>query len=137
MRTLIFLILCSAALAAPNFQRTTPQLRLQDGRVLREVSIVSFASTVVMAKWAGGQGTIPYQLFPADWRDALEPMRPRASSAKPRTESVVAAVAERKAEVAAAASDVAGLEALVAQQSAEIADLRKRVETLEQRFRQY
>lgn len=136
MRTLLFLVLCSAAFAAPNFQRTIPLIRLQDGRVLREVSIVSFASTVVMAKWVDGQGTIPYQLFPADWREALEPMRPRATAGKPRGEAAPAVTAERKVE-AAAGSDTAALEALVAQQAAEIADLRKRVETLEKRFRQY
>jgi hypothetical protein len=137
IRTLLFLVLCSAACAAQNFQRTIPSLKLQDGRVLREVSIVSFASTVVMAKWADGQGTIPYQLFPAEWREALEPMRPRPSAAKPRGESAVAAVAERKAEVVVVAADIAAVESLVSQQAAEIAELKKRVETLEKRFRQY
>lgn len=137
MRTLLFLVLCSAALAAQNFQRTIPLIRLQDGRVLREVSIVSFASTVVMAKWADGQGTIPYQLFPVEWREALEPMRPRASAGKPRSDAAITAVNERKVEAGAAAPDSAAVEALVAQQAAEIADLRKRVETLEKRFRQY
>lgn len=137
MRTLLFLVLCSAAVAAQNFQRTIPLIKLQDGRVLREVSIVSFASTVVMAKWADGQGTIPYQLFPVEWREALEPMRPRASAARPRSEPVAAAVAERRNEVAAVATDTAGMEAIVAQQAAEIAELRKRVETLEKRFKQY
>ena len=141
MRIFFFLALCSASIAAQNFQRTIPQIKLQDGRVLREVSIVSFASSVVMAKWADGQGTIPYQLFPSDWRDALEPMRPRASTGKPHSDpagtSAVVMAAERKAETAATGSDPAATEALITQQAAEIADLRKRIEALEKRFRQY
>ena len=42
------------------------ELKLLDGSVLKNVTLVSFGSVTLMAKWDGGRGTIAYTQLPAD-----------------------------------------------------------------------
>src|SRR5476651_1916092 len=48
------------------------ELKLQDGRVLKNVTLVSFGTATVMAKWDGGRGTIAYALLPSDVQSELK-----------------------------------------------------------------
>ncbi len=78
MKFLLWLLafaLCAAA--EPDLRRPIAEVSLKDGRTLKNVSIVSFASASVMAKWDGGRGTIAYDAFPDEWQLELNKQRPR------------------------------------------------------------
>ncbi len=83
--TFILYALCSAAAAgepvAPAVISTPiPTLELTNGRILRNVVIVAYGSTTVMARWDGGRGTIPYAILPTDIRSVAEHSRPVPST---------------------------------------------------------
>jgi len=59
-----------------NLRDPLPTVVLKDGRILRDVKIISFGGSTVMAKWTGGQGTIAYNAFPDAIRKAAEAQRP-------------------------------------------------------------
>lgn len=83
MKTLLFLFAWVGVLAVNaaeiDLNKTIASLALGDGRILTNVSIVSYAPTALMAKWDGGRGTISYELFPADYTSALSKRRPNAA----------------------------------------------------------
>lgn len=56
MRILAFALFLTLALnlEAVDLSRPIAEVRLQDGRVLHQVRIVSYGSTSVMARWDGG-----------------------------------------------------------------------------------
>ena len=87
LRLFLFAGLIGAALAAQDkpapvdLRDPLPTVVLTDGRVLHDVKIISFGGSTVMAKWAGGQGTIAYAAFPDAIRQAAEARR----SAAPQT----------------------------------------------------
>jgi hypothetical protein len=137
-RIILFLAFSVGATAAPDLRRSIAVLTLKDGRILNNVTIVSYASSAVMAKWDGGRGTIQYQQFPDDWRNELEPMRPKPSPTQVRVQPTVTISTP---ETAAARSDNTApsgggeLEKMMAQQAADIAALRTRLDAIEKRLR--
>lgn len=60
-----------ATLAAVDVRRPIPEVTLKDGKVLKNVVIVSFTTNAVMAKWDGGRGTIRHEQMPADLLAAM------------------------------------------------------------------
>lgn len=70
----IVLIVCVAA-AEVNLNALIPELKLTDGRILKQVTLVAFSPTAVMAKWEGGRGTLAYEKFPAEYHAALAKRR--------------------------------------------------------------
>lgn len=121
-----FVVAGSFAFAAVDINKPIAELTLKDGRLLKSVEIVSFASSSVMAKWEGGRGTIPYDSFPAEYKDALVKMRPAAKSpAPPTTLSAPSAEQRVAAELARQAKAKAGAEAQ-AKQDAYVKDLVER-----------
>lgn len=81
-RLLFFLLIASASIfGAVDVSKPISSISLRDGRVLKDVQIVSFASTAIMAKWEGGRGTISYDLLPAEITDAIAPLRPKQQQA--------------------------------------------------------
>lgn len=81
MKTLALLLLFAAAVfAAPNLNKPIAELKLNNGRVLKNVEIISYASSAVMAKWEGGRGTLRYEDFPDEYQTALATERPKPST---------------------------------------------------------
>lgn len=74
------LTLAASALCAVDLNKPIAELSLADGRTLKNVTFVSYASSAIMAKWDGGRGTISYDLLPEGIASAAEKMRPRPSS---------------------------------------------------------
>ena len=78
MKTIIlFIVLAIHALGAVDLNKPISELKLKDGRTLKNVLVVGFASSAVTAKWDGGRGTIAYELFPAEYSKELESHRPK------------------------------------------------------------
>jgi hypothetical protein len=77
LSVLAFLVVVSVVLAAVNLNDPIAELRLKDGRTLKNVVLVSFATTTVMARWDGGRGTIAHELFPEAYQETLTAMRPK------------------------------------------------------------
>jgi len=79
-RVLLVLALCLnavLAIADPiDLKAPIPLLLLKDGRELRNVQIVSYATDTVMAKWERGRGTLPYSMLPQEIAEAAILMRP-------------------------------------------------------------
>lgn len=152
LRLLLFLFVGGLAMAAPDVRRPIFLLILGDGRTLTNVTIVSYAHSAVMAKWDGGRGTIPYELFSQEWQKALEPMRPPPASVSVRPpppppapaapagakDGTGAAGPEGEASAPGAATETGTgeTEKALAGLAAEIADLRARLEKIEKRLRQ-
>jgi hypothetical protein len=83
--------LASAAFGAEvNLDRPIPELKLRDGRTLRNVAVMSYAPTAVMAKWEGGRGTLTYDVLPDGVREAAGQRRPAASAAPVKSPPVTA-----------------------------------------------
>ena len=77
--------------AAGGVSRRIPELRLKNGTVLHDVSVVAVGSTTLVAKWDGGQGSILLKLLPDELRTELAPpvaavSRPVNSSSTPPIE---------------------------------------------------
>jgi hypothetical protein len=73
-----FLLGCIQLLVASDSYRVgqpIPEVRLKDGRVLSDLTIVSFTAETVMAKWKGGGGTIRFSLLPDDIQDSTKKFR--------------------------------------------------------------
>jgi len=84
MKTLcLFLFVILAASAPASFKPGTPidEISLKNGRVLKNVQLVSFATTAAMAKWDGGRGTIPYSDLPDDFVKELKQFIPVPAAA--------------------------------------------------------
>lgn len=73
----LFLAICAAAVAAVDLDKPVAELRLKDGRVLKNVTIVSYATSAITARWDGGRGTIAYDQLPDDVRSAAEKLQPK------------------------------------------------------------
>jgi hypothetical protein len=69
-------IACVAYASEVDLNRPIPSLTLRNGKVLQDVTLVSFSATAVMAKWNGGRGTIAYDDFPSAYQKSLERVRP-------------------------------------------------------------
>lgn len=69
--------------AAPDLSATIPELKLNDGRVLRDVSIKAYNSRGVMARCADGIIQIEYSLFPAEYQPALAEKKPAPTTSQP------------------------------------------------------
>jgi hypothetical protein len=65
-----------SAFASIDVNAPISMVRLKDGRELKNVTLVSFTPTSVLAKWDNGRGTIAYDSLPADLAEAVKPMRP-------------------------------------------------------------
>jgi len=74
----LFLVFALAVVASAgvDLSKSIPSLALKDGRTLENVTLVSYGSKAVMAKWDGGRGTLAYELFPEDYAPALASNRP-------------------------------------------------------------
>ena len=101
---------CAALLsAAVDLNKPIAELKLKDGRALKNVQIVAFASSAVTAKWDGGRGTIAYDLFPAEYGEILADRRAKATLPPPPT-AQMSLEAAAKAEAAKLARAKAGAE---------------------------
>lgn len=58
-----------------------PELKLADGRTLKQVEFVSYSTTAVMARWEGGRGQLKYELLPNDVRLAALKRKPAGATA--------------------------------------------------------
>jgi len=74
-----FAIAASAALGAIDLGKPIAELKLNDGRTIKNVVFVSYSSSAIMAKWDGGRGTIAYEALPTDIAAAASSMRPKAT----------------------------------------------------------
>jgi hypothetical protein len=74
---LLVVLAASAAFAAVDLNKPIVELTLKDGRILKNVVLVSYATSAVMAKWDGGRGTIAYDQFPEIYKGALAEARQR------------------------------------------------------------
>lgn len=77
---LLFLFAVAALAADPNLNKPIAELKLRDGRTLKNVQLISYAASAVMAKWEGGRGTLRYEDFPDEYQTALTAERPKASA---------------------------------------------------------
>ena len=68
----VFMTLGLMARAEIDLDRTIPEVRLKDGRVLHQVEIVGYSEHVVMARWDDNRGTLAYQDLPAELVNAIE-----------------------------------------------------------------
>jgi hypothetical protein len=59
-----------------NLSDPLPTVVLSDGRILHDVKIVSFGDSAVVARWAGGLGTIAYTALPEPIRKVAEAQKP-------------------------------------------------------------
>ena len=82
MKTIrLMLALISATLfAAVDIAKPIAELKLKDGRTLKNVTIVTFNASYVMAKWDGGRGTIRYEQMPDDLRAVMPNQRPNPAA---------------------------------------------------------
>ncbi|MEO6874069.1 MAG: hypothetical protein ABI222_04535, partial [Opitutaceae bacterium] len=48
-----------------------PEVKLKNGTVLHDVTVVAVGSTTVTARWAGGRGSLALAQLPPDMRAAL------------------------------------------------------------------
>lgn len=71
-KTCCLLWLAAASLlAAPLFDEPVAKLALKDGTVLRDAQARGFLTKVVMVRYQGGIRTVPYELFPDEFKAAL------------------------------------------------------------------
>jgi hypothetical protein len=77
---LSFLFLLLVAFAA---SQTYPEIRLKDGRVIKEVEVLGYSAASFMAKWQGGRGTVAYINLPDDLRETFEAKKPAQKPAEP------------------------------------------------------
>lgn len=59
-----------------NVTRPIPEVRLKDGKTLKNVLLISYAESAAMARWDGGRGTIAYGNMPDDLVKAIGERRP-------------------------------------------------------------
>lgn len=74
-RWLIVEELSESTAIAVNFNQPIRELRLFDGRTLSNVFVMSVGENHLAARWRGGQGNIPYDLLPEEYREAATKMR--------------------------------------------------------------
>ncbi|MEO6873490.1 MAG: hypothetical protein ABI222_01575, partial [Opitutaceae bacterium] len=70
-----------------------PEVKLKNGTVLHDVTVVAVGSTTVTAKWAGGRGSLALAQLPPDMRAALTPAASSQAASAPVQSSVSAAPA--------------------------------------------
>jgi len=78
---LLAFVVCSA-FADVDLNKTIAELPLKDGRSLKNVVLVSYSPSVVMAKWDGGRGTIAYEQFPDEYQQNLAATRVKTKTVK-------------------------------------------------------
>jgi hypothetical protein len=79
--------------------RPIPELRLTDGRVLQSVTVVTVGPSVVMAKWDGGRGSIPFALLPDDARAYYATIAPKPVATQPEPQKRSASGSRRGSEL--------------------------------------
>lgn len=93
-RTVLFTALLMATAFGQeeiNPFRPVAEVRLSDGRILRDFRALSYTREGINGSWSGGRGVVPYDLFPTEWGNAIARFRPRPSQmpAEERRPSVV------------------------------------------------
>lgn len=95
----------------PIVEEAVAELKLTTGRVLYDVMARNFSETAVSVTHRDGKQIIPYEQFPAEYRDALLDRMPRPKALDPKEEArKMAAIrekAQKKAEQAQAANEAA------------------------------
>lgn len=71
------LLLSSIGFAAPLINEPVAELHLTSGKVLYDVQAKGFAQKTVLVKHREGAETIPYDQFPAEYKDQLIQKRPQ------------------------------------------------------------
>lgn len=79
---LVIVAVRTTAVEAIDLTKPLAELRLKDGRLLKNVTFTSYAASAIMAKWDGGRGTIQYDVLPANVAAAASAKRPAASVGK-------------------------------------------------------
>ena len=81
--TCAFVALALLVLDAPAAEfakgKLIPEVRLRNGTVLHDVTVVAVGNTSVVAKWNGGRGSIPYSQLPSAMAADLAPPPPPAA----------------------------------------------------------
>jgi len=72
-----FMVGATFALGA-NYERgqVIPEVKLKNGTVLHEFKVIGIGATAVVARWAGGQGSIALTQLPQEMQAALAPAAP-------------------------------------------------------------
>jgi hypothetical protein len=96
---LLALVVCLQA--APDLAQPIAELKLADGRVLREVQIKAYNSKGVMVKHADGVAQVNYDQFPEEYREAVlakkpAPVAPTAVAPNPAAPKPGAQAAKNK-----------------------------------------
>ncbi|HEY9155017.1 MAG TPA: hypothetical protein VIM69_07805 [Opitutaceae bacterium] len=78
-----FLTAVALASAAPLFDDPIPELHLTNGEVLHDVVAKGFNSTSVLVRYSEGAKTVPYDLFPAEYKSLVLARKPAPHTATP------------------------------------------------------
>lgn len=76
---LLFATVVFAAAPTVDLSAPIPEVKLSNGRVLKNVTFVSYAATAIMAKWDGGRGTINYDQLTPETLSAIQHLRPNGA----------------------------------------------------------
>jgi hypothetical protein len=71
-----FLAAMAVASAAPLFDEPIPELHLTNGEVLHQVVAKGFNSTSVLVRYSDGAKTVPYDLFPPEYKSLVLARKP-------------------------------------------------------------
>ena len=83
-----FFAALALAHAAPLFDQPVPELHLTNGEVLHDAVAKSFNSTSVMVRYADGGRTVPYDLFPDEFKSLVLARKPIAHVSSSKTVAV-------------------------------------------------
>ena len=106
LASLFFLAALAATTAAPLFDEPLPELHLTNGEVLHNVVAKGFNSTSVLVRYSEGAKTVPYDLFPTDYKSLVLARKPvshasalvKVASATPKVEVKTDAKGDTKAD---------------------------------------
>jgi len=66
-----------------------PEVKLKDGTLLHDVTVVAVGATTLVARWHGGQGSIVLAQLPPEMRDAFAPAVAPKTAVAPEPEPMV------------------------------------------------
>jgi hypothetical protein len=91
MKTLLRMVALLALMITSRHGQAAPieEIALRDGRVLRQVEVISYAQSAFTARWKGGRGVIAYTELPPDVRAEFELKRPKTPKTEDATPSTV------------------------------------------------
>jgi hypothetical protein len=70
-------LICATGQGAPVAKgQLIPELRLKNGALLHNVTVVAVGSTTIVARWEGGQGSIRLTQLPDELTAGLAPVAP-------------------------------------------------------------